>query len=344
MMKLPRIAITMGDPAGVGPELCYKVLNYGTVYDRCKPIIFGDAELIQRSIELFNGIGPTYPVVPYDHDLWTRPALQDDQPVIVHMPEIPAHAVAAGKPSAATGYASHTYVVRAIDAALAGQVDAVVTAPIQKEAWHAAGINYPGHTELFAERTGCGKSCMMLTSEEITCSFVTTHVGLRDVPGLLTVEQIRTTIELSAAAMRQLRGRAARIAVCALNPHAGEHGLFGDGEEERLIAPAIASAQELGINVVGPLSADTAFLPAKRAQIDCFVCMYHDQGLIPLKTLAFDEAVNITLGLPIIRTSVDHGTACDIAWQGKAKTDSLVQAILLAVRLAKGRRRSGSAK
>jgi 4-hydroxythreonine-4-phosphate dehydrogenase len=219
---------------------------------------------------------------------------------------------------------------------MSGLVAGVATGPIHKEALHAAGIPFPGHTEIFADRTQAARSCMMLTSDAITCSLVTTHIGYRDVPGQLSIERILEVIQLTAEAMQRIRGRPARLTVCGLNPHAGEHGLFGDGEEERIIAPAVAAARQQGYDVQGPLPPDTAFLPPRRQSTDAFVCMYHDQGLIPLKALAFDTAVNITLGLPIVRTSVDHGTALDIAWTGRAQAGSLVQAVLLAARLAGG--------
>ena len=223
------------------------------------------------------------------------------------------------------GKAAYTYITSAIDEALAGRVDAIATGPINKEAINAAGIPFPGHTEILADRTRSERACMMLTSDAITCALVTVHVGYRDVPGLLTRERIDNTIDLTARAMRRLRGREPRLLVCGLNPHAGEHGLFGDGEEERLIAPAVTDARARGLDVTGPLPPDTAFLPKYRARTDAYICMYHDQGLIPLKALAFEEAVNVTLGLPIVRTSVDHGTAFDIAWRGEADVLELHQ-------------------
>jgi 4-hydroxythreonine-4-phosphate dehydrogenase len=198
---------------------------------------------------------------------------------------------------------------------------------------HAAGLPYAGHTEIFTEKTGARRSCMMLTSDEITCSLVTTHIGYAAVPSQLTTERIVEVIELTNQAMTQLRGRSVKIVLCGLNPHAGEHGLFGSGEEEQVIAPAAAVARAWGMDVVGPLPPDTAFVPARRRATDAYVCMYHDQGLVPLKALAFDVAVNVTLGLPIIRTSVDHGTAFDIAWTGRADCSSLIRAVLLAARL-----------
>jgi 4-hydroxythreonine-4-phosphate dehydrogenase len=174
---------------------------------------------------------------------------------------------------------------------------------------------------------------MMLTADAITCSLVTAHVGFREVPALLTRESIKDTIELTAAAVRRIRGRAPRLLVCGLNPHAGEHGLFGAREEERIIAPAVEACRAAGIDVSGPVPPDTAFLPKCRAACDAYVCMYHDQGLIPLKALAFEDAVNVTLGLPIVRTSVDHGTAFDIAWAGAADVSSFVRAVDLAAKL-----------
>jgi 4-hydroxythreonine-4-phosphate dehydrogenase len=197
----------------------------------------------------------------------------------------------------------------------------------------AAGVTLPGHTEIFAQRTGAERHCMMLTSASITCSFVTAHVGFADVLTQLTEQRVVDVIELTAAAMRTILGRPPRLTVCALNPHGGESGLFGNLEEQRIIEPAVAAARAAGFDVSGPLPPDTAFLPARRVATDAYVCMYHDQGHIPLKALAFDEAVNITLGLPIIRTSVDHGTALDIAWQGKASVTSFRQAVKLAAKL-----------
>ena len=313
-MSLPRIAITMGDPAGVGPELCLRLLAGERVRAVCDPVIYGDLGVLARVAQQLH---------------WPLP----DTALVNDPRAIDAADVTVGAVSARCGRAAYQYVTAAIDDALAGRVAAIATGPIHKEALHAAGIPFPGHTEILADRTKSQKVCMMLTSDAITCSLVTVHVGYREVPALLTRERILDTIELTAAAMHQLRGRAPRLAVCGLNPHAGEHGLFGDGEEERIIAPAIEDARGKGIAVSGPLSPDTAFLPKYRAETDAYVCMYHDQGLIPLKALAFEEAVNITLGLPIIRTSVDHGTAFDIAWRGVADPSSFIRAVELAAKL-----------
>jgi 4-hydroxythreonine-4-phosphate dehydrogenase len=331
-MSLNRIALTMGDPAGIGPEVCLHLLADRQVATECIPVLFGDAGILRRVAEATH-LPLTAPVI--SHDKWQSDWSTIDRPCIVDLQTLAVSALQPGVVSAATGRAGYTYVDRAIDAALAGQVAAVSTAPLNKEALHAAGINYPGHTEIFAARTNAPRSCMMQYSEEITCTFVTVHVGYRDVPSLLTKERILEVIELTAEALARLRGRPPKIVVCGLNPHAGEHGLFGNHEEERIIIPAIDAARRQGFTIEGPLPPDTAFLPWKRKSTDAFVCMYHDQGHIPVKALAFDCAVNTTLGLPIIRTSVDHGTACDIAWQGKANPSSLFSAVRLALRLIK---------
>jgi 4-hydroxythreonine-4-phosphate dehydrogenase len=320
----------MGDPAGVGPEVCLHLLADEQIARECTPVLFGDASILSRVARITN--------LPLPSSVISLSQFQEQpaavsQPTVVDLKLLAADDVQPGQTSAVTGRAGYTYVDRAIDAALAGQVAAVSTAPLNKEAMHAAGINFPGHTEIFAARTNAARSCMMQYSEEITCTFVTVHVGYGEVPGLLTKERILDVIELTAAALKKLRGREPKIVVCGLNPHAGEHGLFGEREEEKVIIPAIEAARKQGLNMEGPLPPDTAFLPAKRKSTDAFVCMYHDQGHIPVKALAFDSAVNTTLGLPIIRTSVDHGTACDIAWQGKANPSSLFSAARLALRL-----------
>lgn len=336
-MLLPRIAVTMGDPAGIGPEVCLRLLTHEPTLSRCVPVVFGDADVLARAAE-HCGFGKIPRVVSSEE--WKARRGSIDQPCVLDQRAIRAKNVTPGVVSTATGRASYEYIEAAINAAVAGEVDAVATGPIHKKALNAVGFPYPGHTELFAAKTGSDSYCMMLTSDEITCSFVTAHVGYHDVPKLLSVERILEVIELSHSAMFRLRGSAPKLVVCGLNPHAGEGGLFGDHEEERFIAPAVQSAHVKGIDVEGPLPPDTAFLPGRRRETDCFVCMYHDQGHIPLKALAFDVAVNITLGLPIIRTSVDHGTALDIAWQGRAEATSMIEAVKLATRLANSRRQT----
>jgi 4-hydroxythreonine-4-phosphate dehydrogenase len=243
-----------------------------------------------------------------------------------------------GQVSAAAGKAGYRYIEEAIRAALASKIEAVVTAPIHKEALRLSGVAFPGHTEIFTAFTGAKRSCMMLYSDKLTVSMVTTHIGYHEVPGKLSIERVLNVIELTAETMRWMLGRAPRIGVCGLNPHAGEHGLFGQGEEEKFVAPAVAEAKRRAIDATGPLVPDAAFTAGMRRKFDAFVCLYHDQGHIPLKMLAFDTGVNLTLGLPIIRTSVDHGTAFDIAWQGKADPTSFYTAIRVATQLAAGRR------
>lgn len=326
----------MGDPAGIGPEICLRLLEQaarGELAEVAIPLVFGDAAVLHRCAEHCHL--PVPKMIRSHDDAADWHAARE--PTVVDIGHMPAENVRPGKVDAASGAASFAYLEAVIAAAMSGHVDGIATAPINKEAWHAAGIEYPGHTEVLAERTGAQRIAMMLTSRAITCSLVTTHVGYADVPRLLDANRIVEVIELSHAALHRLRGRAPRLAVCGLNPHAGEQGLFGQREEQRIIAPAVLAARRAGIDIEGPLPPDTAFTPDRRAHIDCYICMYHDQGLIPLKALAFDTAVNVTLGLPMVRTSVDHGTALDIAWQGKASATSLVEAVRLAARLAADR-------
>ncbi len=331
MNRLPRIAVTMGDPAGVGPEICLHLLANKSIAEVCIPIIFGDSFVLNQVADVLS-IAKPQRVLSLEE--WASASAMIYEPSVLNIPAMDRAALHPGTANAATGKACYAYIEEAINAALAKQVDAVATAPINKEALHAGGYSqYPGHTEIFAEKTNAPDACMMLTAPEITCSLVTVHVGLKEVPTLLSVERILEVIELTAAAMRKIRGREPKLIVCGLNPHAGEHGLFGEREEERFIIPAIEAARARGISIEGPLPPDTAFLAKRRPQTDAYICMYHDQGLIPLKALAFDDAINITLGLPIIRTSVDHGTALDIAWKGLANPNSLYEAVKLASRL-----------
>lgn len=329
-MSLPIIAITMGDAAGVGPELCLKALSHPALRAFCVPIVLGDATLLKR-VAAQCELPIEAPIVGLeDVANLTEPAIVD----LAYLQD--PDAVVPGTFSADTGRAAYLAIETSIQLANAGHIQGIATAPICKEALHAAGYTqYPGHTEIYTEQMRAQRSCMMLTAPEITCSLVTIHVGLREVPALLTVQGILDVIELTHAAMSRICGRPARLAVLGLNPHAGENGLFGDQEEERLIVPAMELARAQGIELEGPLPPDTAFLPRKRANIDAYVCMYHDQGLIPLKTLAFDDAVNTTLGLPTPRTSVDHGTAFDIAWKNVANPNSLFLAVELAAKMAR---------
>lgn len=310
--RRPRVAITVGDVSGVGPELALRCAAMAEVQDRCDPILVGPANLITH---IAGRLGLQIPAAVVDVGA-IEPA--DVQPGIF---------------TARTGKASFQAVTEAVDSAISGHFDAIVTGPIQKEAWQAAEIEFPGHTELLAERTGTKEFSMMLTSEAISCVLVTIHIPLADVARSLSPESVVRAIEQGAAAITRRLGKPARVTVCGLNPHAGEAGMISHGEEANIISPAIAIARRSGIDVKGPLPPDTAFTPANRSATDVYVCMYHDQGLIPLKALAFDEAVNVTLGLPIVRTSVDHGTALDLAWQGVANHQSMLAAIHLATDL-----------
>lgn len=313
MHSKPVIALTMGDPAGVGPELCLRMLTDPGILSCATPVVFGDAGLLQRVAQ--------------------ATGLPDPAPAALrHIPCTGMESVVPGKLSAICGAAAFRCLETAIHEAMAGQVQAIVTAPLNKETLHLASVPFPGHTEILTHHTGAKRTCMMLCSEQITTSLVTTHTSLASVPGKLSVQGILDTIYLTADTMRRLRGHEPRLVVCALNPHAGEHGLFGN-EEARLIVPAITQAQREGILIAGPLPPDTAFLPARLASTTAYICMYHDQGLIPFKMLAFETGVNITLGLPIVRTSPDHGTAFDIAWTGKALPTSMRQAVMYATRL-----------
>ena len=321
-MTLPKIAVTMGDPAGVGPEVCLRLLQDEAIARLCTPIVFGSAAVLERAAVQYCLAKPGKVVTGLS---------EADSPCVLDVGAIGLDDFTTGAVNAATGRAAFTYIEDAINAALSGQIAAVTTAPINKVALHAADIPFPGHTEIFAAKTHAPRYCMLQYSSEVRAVFVTTHVGYAEVPGLLTKAAILDTIELGAQAMRRIRGGDPRIVVLGLNPHAGENGLFGT-EEQVAIIPAIESARKLGLNVEGPVPPDTAFLPAKRRETDLFVCMYHDQGHIPLKALCFDEAVNTTLGLPIVRTSVDHGTALDIAGLGQANPNSLFEAVKLALK------------
>lgn len=303
----------MGDPAGIGPELCLRLFSGEAPDFGADLTIFGSDQVL-NDVALATGL-------PVGGDLIDFGPVEELIPAEI---------------SAATGEAAYRYLTDAIDATMAGHFDAMVTCPLSKEALAMAGHPKKGHTEILVQRTGATRHAMMLTSEEITSSLVTTHCPLAEVAGRLTTARILEVIELTAEAMAHLHRRPAKLAVLGLNPHAGENGLFGI-EERTIIQPAIDAARKQGIDLTDPLPPDTAFLPAIRAKVDAHVCMYHDQGLIPMKTLSFDTGVNVTLGLPIVRTSVDHGTAFDIAWDGLASPTSLYEAVKMAVRLSGAR-------
>jgi 4-hydroxythreonine-4-phosphate dehydrogenase len=316
----------MGDPAGIGPELCLMMLRDEQVLAHCVPVIFGDAGLLRRIAQSAN-VPPPDSAVPLAG--WTNTSTV---PAVIETDCGDVTAIFPGTVSAAAGRAAHRCVEAATGEAIAGRIAALVTAPLNKESLHLAGVPFPGHTELLAHLTGTSRYCMMLASNKIVTSLVTTHTALANVPAELSIERILSAIRLTHEAMSRVRHGPPRLTVCALNPHAGEHGLFG-AEEISLIAPAIRQARQDGLLIEGPLPPDTAFLPERLSQTDAYVCMYHDQGLIPFKMLAFDVGVNVTLGLPIVRTSPDHGTAFDLAWTGRANPSSMREAVLFAVKL-----------
>ena len=320
----PRLAVTMGDPAGVGPELCLRLLNQS--HDGYTPLVFGDATILEKVAGLLE-LPMSTPVV--------SAAMSAAGPAIVHCPTADLRSIVPGRVQASCGEAAVQYCLRAISETKRAAVDGIITCPINKEAIYSAGYPYPGHTELFAEQFADSKTCMMQYASDIACSFVTTHIGYTEVCHHLTAERIADVIELTNDALNVIRGTAPKLLVCGLNPHAGENGRFGNREEELLILPAIKKVRKQGFDITGPVPADTAFTPQSREKFDAVICMYHDQGHIPIKMIAFDRAVNVTLGLSAIRTSVDHGTAFDIAWTGKADPGSLFQAVRLAANLSK---------
>lgn len=321
----------MGDPAGVGPELCLRLLADPTISASCIPVVIGD-QLVLSTVAERCQLPPPRHVVNGDD---VNGSSEFSQPTVVDARSMTtSDPLAAGQVNQQTGAASFAYIELAIELARGGAFDAVTTGPINKEAWQLAGVPFPGHTELFADRVQSDRYCMMMTSPAFSCSLVTTHVGYHEVPKLLNVDRIVEVAELTQEALTRICDHPPKLVALGLNPHAGEGGLFGDREEERIILPALQQLQSRGIKIEGPIPPDTAFLPWRREQTDGYVCMYHDQGLIPFKAFNFDTGVNITLGLPLIRTSVDHGTALDIAWQGKADVSSLLSAVRLAGRLS----------
>ena len=289
-MPLPVIAVTAGDPSGIGPEIAVKAARHPRVVDVCRAVIYGP-----------------------------------------HLPEELA-AFPAGQVSAVSARAAYDAIVRATEDARAGRVQAIVTAPINKAAFAAAGFPWRGHTDLLAHLCGVPEVAMMFWSDRLRVVLATVHIPLAEVPRALTRERLLGTIRLTAQSLPRFGVVAPRLAVAGLNPHAGESGLLG-AEEEAIVVPTVTAARSEGIDISGPFPADTIFVRAARGEFDAVVALYHDQGLIPVKLLAFGRAVNVTLGLPIVRTSVDHGTAFDIARQGVADEGSLVEAVLLAARL-----------
>jgi 4-phospho-D-threonate 3-dehydrogenase / 4-phospho-D-erythronate 3-dehydrogenase len=328
----PILALTMGDPVGVGPEIIVKTLADSQIYQVCRPLVLGDFPALERArLEL----SPAANI-----HLAERPGLgRYKAGTIDLMPlsELKPGDLEYGRPTRANGKATISYILKAIELALARQVAGMVTAPISKLSMNLSGYRYPGHTELLADKTGTPEVVMMLAGGEFRVILATIHCALAEVPGRLSPDGLLRLFRLVCQALAQDFGLAgAPLAVAALNPHAGEGGMFGR-EEEEIIIPAIKAAQAAGLPVEGPFPADTLFWRHRHGEFAGVVCMYHDQGLIPLKLLHFMDGVNVTLGLPIIRTSVDHGTAYDLAGTGQAAPDSLKAAISMAAAMAKRR-------
>ena len=337
-MKQPVLGVTMGDPAGVGPEIIARAAAEPAVRRISRPVVIGAASTMQAALGLVGSPLMLHLVTRVADCRWADGTLEVLDLDNVDMDTLPRAAV-----SAAAGRAAYDYIERAVRLAMAREIDGIVTAPINKEALAAAGVLHSGHTEILARLSDTRDYAMLLMGGELRVIHVTTHVALRQVPELVTTERVLRTIRLAQRSMAGLGRRDARIAVAGLNPHAGEDGLFGD-EERTQIAPAVEAARAEGLNVVGPLPADTLFSRARGGEFDIVVAMYHDQGHIPVKTLGFnyDEAtkrwtglsgVNVTVGLPFLRVSVDHGTAFDRAWKGIANPESMIEAIDVAARM-----------
>ncbi len=304
----------MGDPNGVGPEVVVKTLSHPDVAGSCEIVIFGDRGIMEKAADSsLPNITVIEPSEFGEGDL--KPGFIDKK----------------------AGQASLDYIQAAVESAMAGNIDAVVTAPISKESTHLAGSTYPGHTEMLKDLTGAEQAVMMFEGSVFKVMLVTIHEALANVPDLITKDSVLSTIKISHDALvRLFRIAEPKIVVCGLNPHAGESGVFGREEIDHII-PAVEEAKELGIDLDGPLPADTLFYYANQGKWDAVVAMYHDQGLVPFKMISFNDGVNITLGLPIIRTSPDHGTAFDIAWKGSADPSSMVEAVKAAVRLVQNK-------
>lgn len=337
MENLPLIAITLGDPAGVGPEIILKVLAQPQVYHTCRPLVVGERRMLERAAGFLGQPAPHFELAGED------PAAARYAPgtlTLLDLHNAAPQDCPVGQVSAAAGKAAVEYVLCACDLALAGSVAAVVTAPLNKSAMHLAGFNYAGHTELLAERTHAGQVSMLLVGPKLRVLHVSTHVALEEAIRRVTRQRVEEVIGLAQAACRALGIPRPRIAVAGLNPHAGEGGMFGSQEAEQIV-PAVEAASQRGLLVCGPLPPDTVFLRAVQGEFDIVVAMYHDQGHIPMKLLAFDSGVNVSIGLPVIRTSVDHGTAFDIAGRGTARPDSLLAAIQVALQMVQARQESG---
>jgi 4-hydroxythreonine-4-phosphate dehydrogenase len=322
-VKVQPVAVTMGDPAGIGPEIIAKTFTERGFQDENRAFVIGDAGIMRRAAEMMG-----LPLGVNEIEKLEEALFEGGGVDVLQVGELPGD-LPFGEVDARAGAAAFGYVRRATGLALEGSVGAVATAPLNKEAMHMGGYEYPGHTEILAELTETKDYAMMLVTEELRVIHVSTHVSLKE-----AIERVRAVIRLARDALSKLDVEEPKIAVAGLNPHAGENGLFGDEDDER-ITPAVAEAREEGIDVTGPLPPDTVFARARRGDFDMVVVQYHDQGHIPIKLMGFEGGVNVTVGLPFFRTSVDHGTAFDIAGTGKADHSSMRAAIELARDLAR---------
>lgn len=331
-MTKPLIAITMGDAAGVGPEIIIKSLQDSELHKRANFIVIGDASRLEKAAKIVDVFCDIKVVDAFKIDEKQYP---DQQTILCHDLSLIPDDLPFGEVSAVAGNAAFQYLKTAIELANDGKVQAICTAPLNKEALHKGGHIYPGHTEILAELTNTKTFSMMLSSPKLKVIHVTTHIGLMDAIKMINPERVYEVIKLAHDTLTQSGTKNPKIGVCGINPHAGENGLFGYGEEEEKIEPAIKQAQTEGISVEGPLPADTLFFTAQRGDYDIVVAMYHDQGHGPIKVLGLEAGVNITTGLPIIRTSVDHGTAFDIAGKGIVDERSMIEAVSQAIDFAK---------
>ncbi|MCR5535839.1 MAG: 4-hydroxythreonine-4-phosphate dehydrogenase PdxA [Succinivibrio sp.] len=330
-MKKPVLGITMGDPAGIGSEITVKALTDKSIYDMCKPVVFGDAKQLERLAKICKA----------DVEIHTISSPAEANPSekrieVIDLNVVPAD-VEFGKVQAICGQAAYKYIEAAVNFAVKHEIHAVVTAPLNKEALHAGGCPHPGHTEILANLTNTKDYSMMLVGKNLRVIHVSTHISLRQACDAVKKERVYRVIKLADETLKLMGFDNPRIAVAGLNPHCGEGGLFG-WEDDQEIVPAVKQAIAEGLNVQGPIAPDTVFhRAANRNEFDIVVVMYHDQGHIPLKVLGFSSGVNVTVGLPIIRTSVDHGTAFEIAGKGIADPESMLVALQLGGQMAKVR-------
>jgi len=327
----PIIAITIGDPAGIGPEVTAKALGHGEVWACCRPLVVGDAGVMRRAAALV-GLDRGFHAIGDPAEARYDPTMPD----VLDLANVDLGALQPGVVSPTMGAAAAAYIERAVTLARDGVADAIATGPINKAALKAAGIPYIGHTEMIAELLDSPRVTTMLATEGLRVVHVTRHIALADVAKEITRENVLETVRLTDVGLRQMGIARPRIAVAALNPHGGDEGLMGR-EEIDAIGPAVEDARAEGIAATGPIPADSVFFRAIRGEFDVVVAMFHDQGHIPIKTHGFERSITVTLGLPIIRTSVDHGTAFDIAWKGVASEESMIEAIRLAAQLAEGK-------